>query len=247
MQELFAKVGSPCPQRENFRLTGEVKAKFTEKLRQTPREFFGRKVKGVVRSDRLKLICENGAWVCYRLSRARSRWCELIRKLRVSSICSRQAMDVRIKNFPKIRVVSSSEEGFRRLIEWARRAEAWAGAMIEKLRPICTTLYGIRRHLATGAVVVVTAWLFVHVMFGLNGMVVYRQKRAEFQSLQEQIKDLKQENVRYTEQIHSLRTDPKAIEKEAREQLHYARPGEVIYVSPSPVLPPVPDRRTAKK
>jgi len=119
--------------------------------------------------------------------------------------------------------------------------------MIEKLGPTCTTLYGIRRHLATGAVVVVTAWLFVHVMFGLNGMIVYRQKKAEFQSLQEQIKDLKQENVRYTEQIHSLRTDPKAIEKEAREQLHYARPGEVIYVSPSPVLPPVPDRSAAKK
>jgi cell division protein FtsB len=115
------------------------------------------------------------------------------------------------------------------------------------LRPTCTMLYGIRRHLATGAVVIVTAWLFVHVMFGMNGMVVYRQKKAEFQSLQDQIKDLKQENVRYTEQIHSLRTDPKAIEKEAREQLHYARPGEVIYVSPSPALPPVPDRRSAKK
>jgi cell division protein FtsB len=156
-------------------------------------------------------------------------------------------MDFRLKNLPKVRVVSSSEDGFHRLIERARRAETWAGAMIVKLRPICTTLYGIRRHLATGAVVVVTAWLFVHVMFGLNGMVVYRQKKAELQSLQEQIKDLKQENVRDSEQIHSLRTDPKAIEKEAREQLHYARPGEVIYVSPPPVLPPVPNRKTAKK
>ena len=134
-----------------------------------------------------------------------------------------------------------------RLIERARRAEAWADGMVEKLHPTCIMLYGIRRHLATGAVVIVTGWLFVHVMFGMNGMVVYRQKKEEFQSLQEQIKDLKQENVRYSEQIHSLRTDPKAIEKEAREQLHYARPGEVIYVSPSPVLPPVPDRRSAKK
>jgi phosphoglucomutase len=68
LQELFVKVGSFYPQRENFRLTPAVKEKFTEKLRQNPREFFGRKVKEVVRTDGLKLICEGGWWVCYRLS-----------------------------------------------------------------------------------------------------------------------------------------------------------------------------------
>jgi len=156
-------------------------------------------------------------------------------------------MDFRIKGISKMRLVSDPEHGVRTLIERARRAEAWLEGVIAKLHPTFTTLYGIRRHLATGAVAVVTVWFFVHVMFGLNGMVVYRQKRAEFQNLQEQIRGLKQENFRYTEQIHSLETDPKAIEKEAREQLHYARPGEVIYVSPSPPLPIVPERKTAKK
>src|SRR5215467_5291978 len=50
LQELFVKVGSFYPQRENFRLTEEVKAKFTGKLGQQPREFFGRKVDNVVRT-----------------------------------------------------------------------------------------------------------------------------------------------------------------------------------------------------
>ena len=68
LHELFAKVGSFYPQRENFRLTPEVKAKFTGKLGQHPREFSGRKVKEVVRTDGLKLVCEDGSWVCYRLS-----------------------------------------------------------------------------------------------------------------------------------------------------------------------------------
>jgi alpha-D-glucose phosphate-specific phosphoglucomutase len=68
LHELFVKVGSFYPQRENFRLTPEVKAKFTGKLGQNPRDFFGRKVKEVVRTDGLKLICDNGSWVCYRLS-----------------------------------------------------------------------------------------------------------------------------------------------------------------------------------
>jgi phosphoglucomutase len=66
--DLFAKVGSFYPRRENFRLTPEVKAKFTGKLEQNPRDFFGRKVKEIVRTDGLKLVCEDGAWVCYRLS-----------------------------------------------------------------------------------------------------------------------------------------------------------------------------------
>ncbi len=68
LQELFAKVGSFCPQRENFRLTQEVKEKFTEKLRSEPRDFFGRKVGEVVRKDGLKLVFQDGSWICYRLS-----------------------------------------------------------------------------------------------------------------------------------------------------------------------------------
>jgi phosphoglucomutase len=68
LHDLFAKVGSFFPKRENFRLTEEVKEKFTEKLRQIPQQFFGRKVKEVVRTDGLKLVCDDGVLVCYRLS-----------------------------------------------------------------------------------------------------------------------------------------------------------------------------------
>jgi phosphoglucomutase len=68
LQELFVKVGSFYPQRENFRLTPEVKDKFTGKLQSDPREFSGRKVAEVVRKDGLKLVFEDGSWICYRLS-----------------------------------------------------------------------------------------------------------------------------------------------------------------------------------
>jgi alpha-D-glucose phosphate-specific phosphoglucomutase len=68
LKELFGKVGSFYPVRENFRLTAEVKAAFTEKLKVDPTELSGRKVSKVVRTDGLKLILEDGSWVCYRLS-----------------------------------------------------------------------------------------------------------------------------------------------------------------------------------
>jgi phosphomannomutase len=68
LRDLFGKVGSFYPKRENFRLTPEVKEKFTSKLRTDPREIGGLKVASIVRTDGLKLIFEDGSWICYRLS-----------------------------------------------------------------------------------------------------------------------------------------------------------------------------------
>ena len=68
LKELFAKVGSFYPLRENFRLTPEVKEKFTEKVKGDPQSLGGRKVTQVVRTDGLKLVLDDGSWVCYRLS-----------------------------------------------------------------------------------------------------------------------------------------------------------------------------------
>jgi len=68
LQEIFAKVGSFYPVRENFRLTPAGMAAFTEKLKADPTELGGQKVASVVRTDGLKLILEDGSWVCYRLS-----------------------------------------------------------------------------------------------------------------------------------------------------------------------------------
>jgi alpha-D-glucose phosphate-specific phosphoglucomutase len=68
LKTISNKVGSFYPKRDNFRLTPEVKAKFTEKLKSDPREFCGHPVSEVVRTDGLKLVFSDGSWVCYRLS-----------------------------------------------------------------------------------------------------------------------------------------------------------------------------------
>jgi len=182
-------------------------------------------------------------------------------------------MDLRIKR-PEIRVLPHAQRGISALVERVPQAKAFGhrvghrvayrvcgpilsgpifggpvfgGPINEKLRPVFAWLYGARRRLATLAVGVVTVWLFLHVMFGANGMVVYRQKRAEYQNLSLEIDQLQNENDRYTAQIQALQSDPQTIEKEAREQLHYARPGEVIYVSPAPLPVQPPATNAAQK
>jgi cell division protein FtsB len=156
-------------------------------------------------------------------------------------------MDIRVK-FRGIRELSKPEDGLRALVDHAPDAEAAIDRLRERARPGVELLYRIRRRLATAAVGVLTVWLFLHVMFSANGMVAYKQKRTEIEVLHKEVDTMQQENDTYTQQIKALKTDPKAIEKEAREQLHYARPGEVVYVAPPPVVAPSnPVTNSAKK
>jgi cell division protein FtsB len=154
-------------------------------------------------------------------------------------------MDLRIKRVSRPFGVSIAERGRKAVAKQAPQLQMFAGGIVTRLRPASLRLYEARRRLATIGVAVFTVWLFLHVMFGANGMVVYRQKRAEYVNLQNEINSQQNENKRYTDQIQALKTDPKTIEKEAREQLHYTRPGEVVYVPPAPVQ--VPDTSSAKK
>jgi cell division protein FtsB len=139
------------------------------------------------------------------------------------------------------------EKRLRTLTDGADQAEAWAGKACRRLEPVLEMLYAIRRRLATAAVAILAVWLFMHAMFGANGFAVYRAKRAEYGSLEKEIGRLEKENDEYTKQVNELKTDPRRIEKEAREQFHYARPGEVIYVAPEPAAPERPANRTAER
>ncbi|HUQ49880.1 MAG TPA: septum formation initiator family protein [Terriglobales bacterium] len=101
-------------------------------------------------------------------------------------------------------------------------------------RQIFGWVYDSRRRIATAGVVVLAGLMGFHVIFGANGVFVYTKKRAEYRELESELKSLQRENERLNQNIKALQTDPKTIEKEAREQLRYARPGEVIYSLPNP-------------
>jgi cell division protein FtsB len=89
--------------------------------------------------------------------------------------------------------------------------------------------YRMRRRIATAAAIMLAVFLGYHVVVGQNGITVFEQKRQDDKQLQKQIKDLQDENARLKEHVDHLQNDPGAIEHEARERLHYTRPGEVIY------------------
>ncbi len=82
------------------------------------------------------------------------------------------------------------------------------------------------------ALALVLAFLFMHEVFGDNGLLALRRQKLEYESLQRQIQQLQEENQKLEQQIKALKSDPKAIEQKAREQLRLARPGEIILTLP---------------
>lgn len=154
-------------------------------------------------------------------------------------------MDLRLGPTTRVRILPRPEDSLRVVMEQAPRAEALAGRCVERTRPVWSWVVLEWRRLGTVASVALILGLMLHAMFGANGMVAYRQKRAEMQSLKTDVERLQKQNEESAVRIKALKSDPKAIEKEAREQFGYARPGEVVYVAPAP--PPKPPTGRAKK
>lgn len=84
------------------------------------------------------------------------------------------------------------------------------------------------RPAGTAVVVVLALLLGWHVVNGKHGLSSWQQNRVREKQLRKEIDQLQQENARLRVRVDKLKSDPSAIEHEAREKLHYAKPGEVI-------------------
>jgi cell division protein FtsB len=88
------------------------------------------------------------------------------------------------------------------------------------------------RPAGTVVAVLLALLLTLHVIDGRHGLSVWHQMRSEDRALQREIQELQQDNAQMRQQVERLNSDPEAIEREAREKLHYAKPGEVIWTLP---------------
>jgi len=93
--------------------------------------------------------------------------------------------------------------------------------------------YASRRKMATAGAAVLALGLGYHVVFGRNGLISYEQKRLDSKTLDGELRSLERENEQLKGHVERLENDPDAIEHQAREELHYTRPGEVIYTLPA--------------
>lgn len=90
--------------------------------------------------------------------------------------------------------------------------------------------------------------LLIQDVFGTHGVLAMRRAQKQAERVQQEINRIDNENRQLQDSVKSLKSDPQAIERIAREEMGLARPGEYIFKipakpsdapSPDPASPPI--------
>jgi cell division protein FtsB len=91
----------------------------------------------------------------------------------------------------------------------------------------------LRRNLRTILGIAILA-MAIHDVFGPHGFIAMRRTQNEITRLTAQIHELDADNQTLVDEVYSLKTDPRLIERIAREDMGLAKPGEYIFKMPVP-------------
>ncbi len=70
--------------------------------------------------------------------------------------------------------------------------------------------------------------MIVHDVFGTHGFLAMRRTQSEIRRVKADLEQLSRENAALAQEVKDLNSDPRLIEKIARDDLGLARPGEII-------------------
>jgi len=76
--------------------------------------------------------------------------------------------------------------------------------------------------------------MIVTALFGKKGVMDLSRARRTLAARSEMIRELEAEKLRLQAEIRRLESDPRAVEKAAREKLGLVAPGEKVIVDPAP-------------
>ena len=75
--------------------------------------------------------------------------------------------------------------------------------------------------------------MIVHDVFGTHGFLAMRRTQNEIKKVKADLDALSKENAVLEQEVKDLNSDPRLIEKIARDDLGLARPGEIIIRIPA--------------
>ena len=100
----------------------------------------------------------------------------------------------------------------------------------EKMRSIV-------RQYGSGLLGLLMLVMIVHDVFGTHGFLAMRRTQSEIRKVKADLEQLSKENAALAQEVKDLNSDPRLIEKIARDDLGLARPGEIIIRIPQGQLP----------
>jgi len=100
----------------------------------------------------------------------------------------------------------------------------------KKLKDVPTEekIRSLMRQYGRGLLGLVVAVMIVHDVFGTHGFLAMQRTQNEIRKVKADLDALSKENAALAQEVKGLNTDPRLIEKIARDDLGLARPGEII-------------------
>lgn len=81
-----------------------------------------------------------------------------------------------------------------------------------------------------GYLAIIFVFILLSCIFPDKNIFTLISKKMEYKRQNEQIRELQKKIIDTHQQIHSLTDDPETLENYAREQFHFAKPGEDVYL-----------------
>ena len=87
-----------------------------------------------------------------------------------------------------------------------------------------------RQRILRYSLLAISAAFMVSSLVGDNGLLSSLRARRRYAAVQQQLINLRNENKQLVEEMRRLKSDPAAIEEEARRNLGLIRPGETLVI-----------------
>jgi cell division protein FtsL len=104
------------------------------------------------------------------------------------------------------------------------------GKLKRKLKnvPLEEKIRSLMRQYGRGLLGLLMLVMIVHDVFGTHGFLAMRRTQDEIRKVKANLDALSRENAALEQEVKDLNSDPRLIEKIARDDLGLARPGEII-------------------
>jgi cell division protein FtsL len=104
------------------------------------------------------------------------------------------------------------------------------GRLKKKLQkaPVEEKMRSLMRQYGRGLLGLLVLVMIVHDVFGTHGFLAMRRTENEIKKVKADLDVLSKENAELAQEVKDLNSDPRLIEKIARDDLGLARPGEII-------------------
>jgi cell division protein FtsL len=89
-------------------------------------------------------------------------------------------------------------------------------------------MWSLMRQYGPGLLGLLVLVMIVHDVFGTHGFLAMRRTQNEISKVKADLDALSKENAALAQEVKDLNSDPRLIEKIARDDLGLARPGEII-------------------